>query len=161
MHNESRKVQSLRFIFHRGRRSGRRYLLPLETVMCTTCGLVFSNPVPDPKTLERFYSRRYRFLYQGVSHGHRPADTSDDDGAPPVRRSTSWATGCRPEDRAFWRSDADRANSWPCAESGNSMQSGSSRGATTHATRATVSASPYTRRTWMPTSPALRRWPSS
>ena len=43
-----------------------RYLLPLETVMCTTCGLVFSNPVPDPKTLERFYSRRYRFLYQGV-----------------------------------------------------------------------------------------------
>lgn len=38
----------------------------LNTVMCTRCGMVFTNPMPSEKMLNEFYADSYRFLHQGA-----------------------------------------------------------------------------------------------
>lgn len=43
-----------------------RHLLGLETVGCTRCGLLQTNPRPDSAGLADFYTHHYRRLYQGV-----------------------------------------------------------------------------------------------
>ena len=40
-----------------------RYGLPLQTVLCRSCGLVRSDPYPDEDGLQWFYRDRYRRLY--------------------------------------------------------------------------------------------------
>ena len=42
-------------------------LQPLETVMCTGCGLVHSNPIPTKAELDQFYSSKYRRNYKFAS----------------------------------------------------------------------------------------------
>ncbi len=37
---------------------------PLRTVMCTGCGLVRSDPLPEPAALDRYYRERYRVDYK-------------------------------------------------------------------------------------------------
>ncbi|KPF51159.1 hypothetical protein IP87_16520 [beta proteobacterium AAP121] len=48
-----------------------RHLLGLQTVGCTRCGLMQTNPRPDAAGLSAFYAQHYRRLYQGV---HDPSD---------------------------------------------------------------------------------------
>lgn len=38
---------------------------PLRTVICHSCGLVRTDPMPDPAAIEAFYAREYRRLYKG------------------------------------------------------------------------------------------------
>ena len=37
---------------------------PLSTVLCHGCGLVFTNPRPDPQAIAAFYQESYRVLYK-------------------------------------------------------------------------------------------------
>jgi len=37
-----------------------------NTVMCTRCGMVFTNPMPSEEELNDFYANFYRFLHQGA-----------------------------------------------------------------------------------------------
>jgi len=41
-----------------------RHGQPLHTVMCSECGLVFTNPLPDDADLREFYALRYRRVYK-------------------------------------------------------------------------------------------------
>lgn len=43
-----------------------RYRFGVITVGCRRCGLVQTNPVPDPEALREFYEHHYRALYQAV-----------------------------------------------------------------------------------------------
>jgi 2-polyprenyl-3-methyl-5-hydroxy-6-metoxy-1,4-benzoquinol methylase len=43
-----------------------RHGAALRTVMCTTCGHVFTNPAPTEADLKTYYSERYRAEYKGV-----------------------------------------------------------------------------------------------
>jgi SAM-dependent methyltransferase len=43
-----------------------RHLLGLQTVGCSGCGLVQTNPRPTDAALQDFYEHHYRELYQGV-----------------------------------------------------------------------------------------------
>jgi len=38
----------------------------IQTVECSHCGLVYSNPRPSSSYLKDFYDRRYRFFYEGM-----------------------------------------------------------------------------------------------
>jgi 2-polyprenyl-3-methyl-5-hydroxy-6-metoxy-1,4-benzoquinol methylase len=38
---------------------------PLRTVICTRCGLVRTDPRPDPAALQAYYSTEYRLSYKG------------------------------------------------------------------------------------------------
>jgi SAM-dependent methyltransferase len=44
---------------------GRGYV-PLRTAVCTGCGLVAHDPLPDPAELAAFYAERYRCDYKGA-----------------------------------------------------------------------------------------------
>jgi 2-polyprenyl-3-methyl-5-hydroxy-6-metoxy-1,4-benzoquinol methylase len=46
---------------------------PLQTVICRTCGLVWTNPRPAPSDIDRYYEAEYRRDYKGTS-------------APPMRK---------------------------------------------------------------------------
>jgi 2-polyprenyl-3-methyl-5-hydroxy-6-metoxy-1,4-benzoquinol methylase len=46
-----------------------RGFVPLRTAICTGCGLVSHDPLPEPETLAAFYAERYRRDYKG---GERP-----------------------------------------------------------------------------------------
>ncbi|MCA8997367.1 MAG: methyltransferase domain-containing protein, partial [Planctomycetaceae bacterium] len=39
----------------------------LQTVLCTSCGLVFSSPIPTPDEVAQFYAKEYRRSYKGVA----------------------------------------------------------------------------------------------
>lgn len=39
---------------------------PLHTVLCSECGLVYTNPMPTAQAITDFYSRDYRAAYKGV-----------------------------------------------------------------------------------------------
>lgn len=45
---------------------GRNFQL-LETVICTGCGLIHSNPIPSKAELDEFYREQYRSLYKASS----------------------------------------------------------------------------------------------
>ncbi|MDH3241564.1 MAG: class I SAM-dependent methyltransferase [Alphaproteobacteria bacterium] len=47
-----------------GRRD--RWLHPLITVCCKTCGLVFANPMPSAEEVEAYYQRDYRQHISGI-----------------------------------------------------------------------------------------------
>jgi 2-polyprenyl-3-methyl-5-hydroxy-6-metoxy-1,4-benzoquinol methylase len=46
---------------------------PLRTVLCTRCGLVWTNPRPSAADMDRYYEREYRSDYKGAA-------------APPLRK---------------------------------------------------------------------------
>ena len=46
--------------------TGDRHGLGLQTVVCKTCGLIFTNPRPSPEWFEEFYSLHYRKFYESV-----------------------------------------------------------------------------------------------
>lgn len=41
-----------------------RNFQPLETVICTGCGLIHSNPIPSKAELDEFYNKKYRSSYK-------------------------------------------------------------------------------------------------
>lgn len=43
-----------------------RYGIPIKTVCCSSCGLVFVNPQPSKEWTEMFYKNHYRNLYEEV-----------------------------------------------------------------------------------------------
>ena len=43
-----------------------RYGIPIKTVCCASCGLVFVNPQPSKAWTENFYKNHYRHLYEEV-----------------------------------------------------------------------------------------------
>ena len=43
-----------------------RWLHPLTTVCCETCGLVFANPMPSAEEVEAYYRRDYRQHISGI-----------------------------------------------------------------------------------------------
>lgn len=44
----------------------------LPTVMCSTCGLLYTNPMPTDEELSVYYSRYYRFDYQMAVSAPKP-----------------------------------------------------------------------------------------
>lgn len=40
---------------------------PLHTAICKDCGLVFTNPMPTPEAIAKYYSKDYRAEYKGVT----------------------------------------------------------------------------------------------
>ncbi|MEM8931147.1 MAG: class I SAM-dependent methyltransferase [Acidobacteriota bacterium] len=53
--------QTEREAFHVGDRDG----VGLQTVVCRSCGALFTDPAPTPEALHRFYSESYRTHYVG------------------------------------------------------------------------------------------------
>src|SRR5262245_52749317 len=51
---------------HRLAVRGDRYHFGLETVVCTACGLIFTNPRPEDSWFEKFYRFDYRKFYEEV-----------------------------------------------------------------------------------------------
>jgi len=43
-----------------------RHKQPLRTVLCRSCGLGWTDPQPDSKTLQQFYEKDYRKEYKGT-----------------------------------------------------------------------------------------------
>ena len=39
---------------------------PLRTVLCRSCGHVFTNPQPTTSELQEFYGEKYRLTYKGT-----------------------------------------------------------------------------------------------
>jgi len=43
-----------------------RYGIPMETVVCDRCGLIYSKDLLDADSFRRFYTEQYRDMYEGV-----------------------------------------------------------------------------------------------
>ena len=71
-----------------------QHRLDLTTVVCKTCGLVFTNPVPPRDVYESFYREAYAARY-----GHlyvRPQGLARTEMPPRVRQWLDWISACTP-----------------------------------------------------------------
>ncbi len=57
-----------------------RYGIPIQTVICKNCGMIYSNPYYDNDTLTDFYTNHYRALYQTKEYSDKQFESRKQSG---------------------------------------------------------------------------------